>query len=81
MAVVGIPDANRGEVAVAFVVLKKADTLSAEALIAALKGRLAPYKIPKRVIFAESLPKTGSGKMHKQEIKASMFSMVQAAKE
>ncbi len=81
VAVVGIPDANRGEVAVAFVVLKKADTLSAEALIAALKGRLAPYKIPKRVIFAESLPKTGSGKMHKQEIKASMFSMVQAAKE
>lgn len=80
-AVVGMADATRGEVAVAFVVLKKAAALSAEDLTSALKGRLAPYKIPKRVIFAASLPKTGSGKMHKQEIKATLLSFIEAAKE
>ena len=80
-AVVGMPDANRGEVAVAVVVLQDADSLSAESLLAALRGRLAPYKIPKRVIFTTILPKTGSGKVHKQEIKATMASMVFATKE
>ena len=68
-AVVGIPDATRGEVAAAFVVLKEAGSLTAEDVAAALKGRLAPYKIPKKVTFVESLPKTGSGKIHKSELK------------
>ena len=68
-AVVGIPDAARGEVAAAFVVLKEAGSLTAEGVAAALKGRLAPYKIPKKVTFVESLPKTGSGKIHKSELK------------
>ncbi len=80
-AVVGVPDANRGEVAVALVVLKEVDTLSAEGLLAALRGRLAPYKIPKRVLFAKALPKTGSGKVHKQEIKTTISSMAFATKE
>ena len=68
-AVVGMPDAARGEVAAAFVVLKEAGTLTAEDLTAALRGRLAPYKIPKKVTFVEALPKTGSGKIHKNELK------------
>lgn len=80
-AVVGMADNNRGEVAVALVVLKNDVMLSAEGLLAALKGRLAPYKIPKRVLFTKALPKTGSGKVHKQEIKATMASMVFATKE
>ncbi|MDK9709111.1 MAG: AMP-binding protein [Desulforhopalus sp.] len=80
-AVVGAPDANRGEIAVAFVVLKEAGAVSAEGLIAALKGQLAPYKIPKRVIFTEVLPKTGSGKVHKQEIKAKLLSQAFTSKE
>lgn len=80
-AVVGMPDANRGEVAVAVVVLKKGCHQSAEGLLAALRERLASYKIPKRVIFSASLPKTGSGKVHKQEIKAALPEMLQTAKE
>ncbi|MFH0785264.1 MAG: long-chain fatty acid--CoA ligase [Pseudomonadota bacterium] len=80
-AVIGMADNNRGEVVVALVVLKNDDMLSAEGLLAALKGRLAPYKIPKRVIFIKSLPRTGSGKVHKQEIKTAMSSMVLATKE
>lgn len=68
-AVVGIPDATRGEVVAAFVVLREAGALTAEDLAAALKGRLAPYKIPKKVTYVEALPKTGSGKIHKSELK------------
>ena len=80
-AVVGMADISRGEVAVAVVVLKETGSLNSEGLLAALKGRLAPYKIPKRVIFTQALPKTGSGKVHKQEIKATMLSMAFATKE
>jgi acyl-CoA synthetase (AMP-forming)/AMP-acid ligase II len=68
-AVVGIPDAARGEVAAAFVVLREAGALTAEDLTAALRGRLAPYKIPKKVTLVETLPKTGSGKINKNELK------------
>ncbi len=68
-AVVGLPDATRGEVAAAFVVLKEAGALTAEELTAALRSRLAPYKIPKKVVFVDVLPKTGSGKIHKNELK------------
>lgn len=80
-AVVGMPDTNRGEVAVACVVLKEAESLGAESLLTALRGRLAPYKIPKRVVFATALPKTGSGKPHKQQIKAAMASVSDTTKE
>ncbi len=75
-AVVAMADANRGEVAVALVVLKKDCQQNAEGLLAALRERLAPYKIPKRVIFTTSLPKTGSGKVHKQEIQKSLPEML-----
>jgi len=68
-AVVGMPDDARGEVAVAFVVLREACTLTGEELAAALKGRLAPYKIPKKITLVETLPKTGSGKIHEIELK------------
>jgi fatty-acyl-CoA synthase len=80
-AVVGMPDANRGEVAVACVVLKETESLGVESLLTALRGRLAPYKIPKRVVFATALPKTGSGKPHKQQIKAAMASVSDTTKE
>jgi fatty-acyl-CoA synthase len=67
-AVVGLPDAARGEVAAAFVVLKAPGSLTAEDLAAALKSRLAAYKIPRKVVFVEALPKTGSGKINKSEL-------------
>ena len=69
VAVVGMPDATRGEVPAAFVVVREGARLTAEELTAALKGRLAAYKIPKKVFFVEALPRTGSGKIHKNELK------------
>ena len=68
-AVVGMPDAVRGEVPAAFVVLKKPGALTAEDVAAALKGRLAAYKIPKKIVLVDALPRTGSGKVAKNEFK------------
>jgi len=68
-AVVGLPDAMRGEVPAAFVVRKEGGSVTAEELTASLRGRLAPYKIPKKVFFVDALPRTASGKVHKDELK------------
>jgi len=68
-AVVGMPDDMRGEVVAAFVVPIEESALTAEDLTAALRGRIAPYKVPKKVTFLEKLPRTGSGKVHKDELK------------
>lgn len=67
--VVGLPDTVRGEVVAALVVLQPDAQLTAESLLATLRNTLAPYKIPKRVHFTAALPRTGSGKVAKEEIK------------
>ena len=69
VAVVGLPDPVRGEVPAAFLAWKGAEAPTAEELAAMLKGRLAPYKIPRKVVFMHALPKTGSGKVAKNELK------------
>jgi fatty-acyl-CoA synthase len=69
-AVVSLPDPHWGEVPAAFVVLKpRADLTDAE-LIDFLRARLAKFKIPHRFeIRTEPLPKTGTGKILKRELR------------
>jgi fatty-acyl-CoA synthase len=66
-AVVGVPDANWGEVVVAAVVLRGGTALApAEAQMREfLSGRLARYKQPRRYVFLRELPKTALGKVQK----------------
>ena len=68
-AVVAVPDEKWGEVPYAFVALKPQATASAEELIAHLRGRLAGFKIPRNIEFRPELPKTGTGKVMKQELR------------
>jgi len=68
-AVVGIPDPKWGEVGLACVVLKPGATATEEELIAFLQERLARYKIPKRVVFMDSLPISAAGKILKRELR------------
>lgn len=68
-AVVGVPDERWGEVGVACVVLKPGSQASEEELLDFLRGRLARFKVPKRVVFRESLPLSGMGKILKRELK------------
>ncbi|MFN3643357.1 MAG: AMP-binding protein [Gemmobacter sp.] len=69
VAVVAKPDDHWGEVPCAFVELKEGAAASEAELIAFARARLAGFKTPKRVIFAE-LPKTSTGKVQKFELRA-----------
>lgn len=68
-AVIGIPDARWGEAAMALVVLKPGARAEAEEIIAAAQGRLARYKIPRRVVFVEALPRNAAGKVLKRVLR------------
>lgn len=67
-AVVGVPDATWGEVGLAALALRPGVEVTAEAIRAFLQTRLARYKVPKHVVFLESLPKSGAGKVLKREL-------------
>jgi len=62
-AVVGVPDAKRGETVKAVVVLKEGQTATVDEIRAFCKERLAPYKVPTQVEFAAKLPRTQAGKV------------------
>jgi long-chain acyl-CoA synthetase len=69
-AVFGLPDAQWGEIVMAWVVLKAGIALSMEDLIAHCRRSLASYKVPRRVEFSDlELPKSGSGKILKRELR------------
>lgn len=71
-AVVSSPDAERGEVVKAFVVLAdsaQADEPLKKAIQEHVKTVTAPYKYPRKIEFVESLPKTVSGKIRRVELR------------
>ena len=68
-AVIGVPDPERGEIVMAFVVLAPGYSAS-EALVEELQQHTreltAPYKYPRRIAFVDDLPKTVSGKIQRK---------------
>jgi long-chain acyl-CoA synthetase len=60
---VGIPDRYRGETVKAYVVLRPGETATEEEILNFCRQNLAKYKIPTRVEFRDTLPKTPSGKI------------------
>ncbi len=69
-AVVGVPDADFGEVGVAVVVAKPGAQLDARALLASVKSQLAAFKVPKRCIFVAELPRNAMGKVQKNLLRS-----------
>jgi fatty-acyl-CoA synthase len=67
-AVVAKPDEKWGETPCAFIELKPGQAATAEDLIAWCRDRLARFKVPKRVVFAE-IPKTSTGKIQKFKLR------------
>ena len=63
VAVIGVPDEVRGQIAKAFVVLKPGQSVSPEELIAFCKGKIATYKLPREVVLVNELPRTPTGKL------------------
>jgi 2-aminobenzoate-CoA ligase len=71
-AVVGAPDAERGHIVKAFVVLKpgvNANDATARALQDHVKATIAPYKYPRAIEFVAQLPKTHTGKLQRFKLR------------
>ncbi len=68
-AVVGVPDAKWGEAVKAIVALKPGAAATEEEIIRFCKDRIAHYKSPKSVDFLDTLPRTGSKKIHKAALR------------
>jgi malonyl-CoA/methylmalonyl-CoA synthetase len=64
-ALVGVPHPDFGEVGVAVVTPKPGATPDADTIIAALKSKLANFKIPKRCFVVAELPRNTMGKVQK----------------
>jgi long-chain acyl-CoA synthetase len=69
-AAIGVPDSYRGEVVKAFVVPKSEARITAEELIDYCRQRLARYKVPAKIEFTSSLPKSAVGKVLRRELRA-----------
>ena len=70
--VIGLPDPAWGQSVAAAVVTREA--VSEESLIQFLRGQIAGYKIPKQILFVESLPHTASGKLMRAKVASNYFS-------
>ena len=69
VAVIGVPHAKWGETPRAVVVLRPAHSASPQELMAYTRERLAHYKCPSSVVFADILPRNASGKLLKRELR------------
>jgi fatty-acyl-CoA synthase len=69
VAVIGLPDDYWIEAVTAVVVAKADQTLDEAAIISHCRAHMAHFKVPKRVIFLDALPKNPSGKLLKRELR------------
>ena len=77
-AVIGIPHKDFGEAVTAVVVPTGSPTLTEAAIVAALEGRLARFKQPKRVVFVPELPRNTMGKVQKNLLRDHHAGLYQA---
>ena len=68
MAIGGLPDDLKGEIAKAYVVLKPGATADADGILALCRAELAAYKVPRAIQFVADLPKTSTGKIMRREL-------------
>ncbi len=68
-AVIGLPDKRWGEEVAAFIVLREGKACTAKEITAYLKDKVADFKLPRRVEFLPSLPKTATGKIQKLKLR------------
>jgi malonyl-CoA/methylmalonyl-CoA synthetase len=78
-AVFGVPHPDFGEGVTAAVVGELGAVLSEAEIIGAIKARLAGYKIPKRIVFVDELPRNAMGKVQKNALRATYASLYCAA--
>jgi acyl-CoA synthetase (AMP-forming)/AMP-acid ligase II len=69
VAVIGVPDDRWGEAVKAIVIVKSGVAVTADELIAYCRQRIAHYKAPRSIDFADSLPRNASGKLLKRVLR------------
>ncbi len=74
VAVIGVPDEKWGEMVTAVVVVAEGQQVTAEEIVAHCRGRIAGYKIPKRVEFRDELARTATGKIQKFKLREGFWS-------
>ncbi|MEH7249226.1 long-chain-fatty-acid--CoA ligase [Neobacillus niacini] len=72
-AVIGVPNDQWGEVALAFIVLKGGKYLTEKELIDFCNCNIAKYKVPKYIEFITELPRTSMGKVEKNKLRESYW--------
>ena len=70
VGVIGVPDEKWGEVGMAIVVKAPGTDVTEEKIVEQCRGKLARYKIPKKVAFVDQLPRTLTGKILKKDLRA-----------
>jgi acyl-CoA synthetase (AMP-forming)/AMP-acid ligase II len=70
-AAFGVPHPTLGEMLVAAVVLRPGAGVGPLDLRLALRGRLAPFKVPSRIEVVDALPRNAMGKVEKRRLRAS----------
>ena len=73
VAVLGVPDPKWGEAGVAVIVRAAGANADPEEILAFLEGKIARYKIPRRVFLWDDVPKSGYGKVPKHLIRQQLF--------
>jgi fatty-acyl-CoA synthase len=69
VAVVGVPDPRWGESGIAVCVAREGESVTEDEIAAFLMPKIARYKMPKRFVFWEALPKSGYGKIPKRMVR------------
>jgi long-chain acyl-CoA synthetase len=73
VAVVGLPDEHSGEQVVAVVVLRDGATLDEAAIRAHARDQLTAYKVPKRIVQTDELPRSLIGKVLRREVRTGLL--------
>ena len=73
VAVIGVPDDKWGEMVTASVVVAEGEQVTEADIVAHCRGKIAGYKIPKRVEFRDELARTATGKIQKFKLRESFW--------